>query len=448
MKKQSAAVIRKLDHGLILRRSTREDAEALAAFNARIHSDFGPEKPDERVAAWTRDLLAHPHPTFHPDDCTIVAEAATGKIVSSMNLISQTWTYEGIPFGVGRPELVGTLPEYRDRGLVRLQFEQVHRWSAERGEMVQGITGIPYYYRLFGYEMGMELGGGRIGNEAQLPQLKDGESEPFRLRPAVEADIPFLMEVYAHASKRQLVACVRDEATWRYEMNGKEAKNDSRLEMRIIERPDGEPVGYLLHPWFDWDAGLVAHAYELKPGVSWLEASPSVARYLWCTGEEYARRDNRPARRTIYGFWLGSQHPVYAVFRERLPRLRDPYAWYLRVPDLPAFLRRIAPALEKHIAESIIVGYSGEVKISFYRTGLRLVLDRGRLATIETWRPRPEDRGQAGFPDVSFLQMVFGYRSIEELEQSFADCWYIGDEVRLLLDTLFPRKPSNFLPVS
>jgi hypothetical protein len=37
-----------------------------------------------------------------------------------MNLISQIWAYEGIPFGVGRPELVGTLPEYRNRGLVRL----------------------------------------------------------------------------------------------------------------------------------------------------------------------------------------------------------------------------------------------------------------------------------------------------------------------------------------
>ena len=61
-----------------------------------------------------------------------------------MNLISQTWAYEGIPFEVGRPELVGTLPEYRNRGLVRAQFEEVHRWSAARGELVQGITGIPY----------------------------------------------------------------------------------------------------------------------------------------------------------------------------------------------------------------------------------------------------------------------------------------------------------------
>ncbi len=447
----TSSLPRDLGGGLLLRRSTPQDADALAAFNGIIQSDFGPEHFDERVAAWTRDLLAHPHPTFHPDDCTLVVEAASGRIVSTMNLISQTWSYEGIPFAVGRPELVGTLPEYRDRGLVRLQFEEVHRWSAERGELVQGITGIYYYYRLFGYEMGMQLGGGRIGYEAQLPQLKKGESEPFRIRPAAEADIPFLMEVSAHAACRSLVTMPRDAAIWRYELSGQEAVSCERREFRIIERPDGEAVGYLLHPWFNWEAGLVAHAYELKPGVSWLEVTPSVARYLWQTGGEYARLprgDGSLVPRSAYGFWSGIQHPVYEVFRERLPRLRDPYAWYVRVPDLPAFLRTIAPALEKHIAASLIPGYRGEIKISFYRSGLRLVLENGRLTAIEPWRPRPDDRGQAGFPDLSFLQLLFGYRSLEELEQSYADCWYVNDEARLLLNTLFPKKPSDFLPLS
>jgi hypothetical protein len=441
--------LKNLGDGLILCRSTAADADALAEFNARIHSDDGFDKPDERVWAWTHDLVTRPHPTFHAGDCTLVVEAESGKIVSSMNLISQTWAYEGIPFKAGRPELVGTLSEYRNRGLVRAQFEQVHRWSAERGELVQGITGIPYYYRLFGYEMGMELGGGRIGYEAQLPKLGEGESEPFDLRPATEADIPFLMEVYAHAGKRRLITCVRDEALWRYGLTGMSEKNVERLEVRILERPGtSEPVGYFTHPWYDWDNGLVATNFELKPGISWLEASPSVARYLWQMGENYAKRDGKPAVRTVYAFWLGSEHPVYDIFRERLPRRRDPYAWYLRVPNLAAFLSQIAPALEHHIAESAIVGYSGEVKISFYRSGLRLALENGRLVTIEPWKPCHEDQGEAQFPDLSFLQLIFGYRSFEELEQSYADCMYKDDERRVLLSTLFPKKASSVMFVN
>ena len=65
---QEKTVIKDLGAGLILRRSTPEDADALADFNAGIHSDDGPEKPDERLAAWTRDLLTRPHPTFSPND--------------------------------------------------------------------------------------------------------------------------------------------------------------------------------------------------------------------------------------------------------------------------------------------------------------------------------------------------------------------------------------------
>ncbi len=443
-------ILRDLGAGLVLCRTTAADAEAMAEFNSHIHSDDGFDKPDLRIGAWTRDLLSRPHPTFHEEDCTLVVEAGSGKIVSSMNLISQTWAYEGIPFGVGRPELVGTLPGYRERGLVRAQFEAVHQWSAARGELVQGITGIPYYYRLFGYEMGMELGGGRVGYETQLPRLKEGESEPFTLRPAVEADIPFLMEVYAHACQRRLVTCVRDESIWRYDLVGQSEQNVNRLEYRILERATtGEAVGYLTHPWYyDGDSGLVAMQYELKPGISWLEVTPTVARSLWQTGEEYARRDGKPEKRTTYGFWFGSEHPSYDIFRDRLPRLRDPYAWYVRVPDLPKFLDRISPALERRLAGSNIVGYSGEVKVSFYRSGLRLGLEKGRLTAVEAWKPTPEEHGNAGFPDLSFLQMVFGYRSFEQLEQSFADCWYDRDETRVLLNTLFPRKASAVMFVN
>ena len=122
----------------------------------------------------------------------VVEDQRRGKIVSSLNLISQTWTYGGMPFGVGRVELVGTDPSYRRRGLVRAQFEIVHRWSQERGELAQMITGIPYYYRQFGYEMALDLGGGRVGYAPQIPELAAGGTEPYRVRPAVEADLPFI----------------------------------------------------------------------------------------------------------------------------------------------------------------------------------------------------------------------------------------------------------------
>ena len=439
-------ILRDLGDGLILRRSSPADADALADFCGRIHSDEGFDHPDLRIAAWTRDLLTKPHPTFQPDDFSVVAEAATGRIVSTLNLISQTWTYEDIPFGVGRPELVGTLPEYRNRGLVRLQMDEVHRWSAARGQMVQAITGIPYYYRLFGYEMGLDLDGGRGGFAPSIPALKDGELEPFSIRPATEADIPFLMDLYQQAAARSEVYAVRPEAMWRYDLLERSPSSVGRGAWEIIERAaDGDPVGALMRPNYASRDTLFVMRYELKAGVSWLEVNPSVLRHLWPLCQTPDPETGKV--RTAYTFLLGQEYPVYALMGASLPQIRKPYAWYARVPDLPAFLRHIAPALETRLERSIAVGYSGEVKISFYKTGLRLVFERGKLVTVEGWRPAPEDDGHAAFPDLTFLQILFGYRSLQELRLSFADCWWQTETVRALLEILFPKKNSSVLGI-
>ena len=103
-------------------------------------------------------------------------------------MIAQTWSYAGIEFGVGQPELMGTHPDYRRRGLVRAQFKTIHR-SSERGESLQVIAGIPWYYRQFGYEIALTLGGGRLGDESHVPRLRDDEPELYHVRLATETDL-------------------------------------------------------------------------------------------------------------------------------------------------------------------------------------------------------------------------------------------------------------------
>jgi hypothetical protein len=44
--------------------------------------------------------------------------------------------------------------------------------------------------------------------------------------------------------------------------------------------------------------------------------------------------------------------------------------------------------------------------------------------------------------------MLFGYRSYEELKYAFADCWWDNDEVRTLINILFPKKLSDVFPVA
>ena len=189
--------------------------------------------------------------------------------------------------------------------------------------------------------------------------------------------------------------------------------------------------------------------YEILPGLSWLEVTPSVIRYAESTYEQYQPEHGEKKPFGAFGFWLGEDHPLYHVMPDRLPRVRKPYAFYLRLPNLPDFLKLITPVLEQRLAQSPLAGYGGEVKLTFYRNGARLVFNQGKLETVEAYQPSPYGHaGNAGFPPHTFLQLLFGYRNMQMLKDSFADCWTDRDEIHILLDTLFPRIPSDVWPVS
>jgi hypothetical protein len=437
------SMLRDIGNGLIMRRSMPADADALAEFNARLHSDDAADAAC--LSAWTHDLLSGDHPTFSPNDFTIIEESASGRIVSTMNTISQTWSYEGIKFGVGRPELVGTLPEFRNRGLVRLQFEEIHKWSAERGELVQAITGIPFYYRQFGYEMALDLDGRRFGYEAQVPKLKAGEAEHYLIHAAREDDLPFVEKLNEQMTQRSMIACERTPEIIRYELTGRGESNQCMLNWTIVDKA-GERVGFFRHSGYTRQKTLVAASYELRAGVSWLEVTPAVIRHLWAKGQEYAKRDG--SEFNSFGFMLGGAHPAYEALGNRLPTIHEPYAWYLRVPDLLGFLNHIRPVLEKRLSQSVASGHSRVFKISFYRTGLRMTMEDGRINSIDPWQPSTEEEGDIAFPALTFLQVLFGYRSYAELHQAFADCWCNSEEVHILINILFPKKLSNVLPIA
>jgi len=451
-----SGIHRDLGGGLILRQARVEDAEAVAVFNARIHhssGDFDQRELHRGIAAGTRDLMSGDHPTCDASDFTVIEETRTGAIVSSTCLIPQKFSYEGLEFDAGLPELVGTHPDYRRRGLVREQFEVLHRWSEERGHLMQAIGGIPHYYRRFGYEMAVYMGEGSriyvqdVPGKPSSSDEGDGSPRSYTLRPAAASDARFLSELHGRGRGRYLLTSSRDEGLWRYEVAGRDPESDESLEVGIVEDAKGNPTGYVCHSRDLRDGALQVYGYELANGVSWLEVTPFVLRELAETGHKHASSKEKLASLT---FELGEHHPLYEVVPEpplyRLDR-HDHYSFYVRVPDLPGFLRHVAPVLERRLAASVAAGHTGELEVSFYGDGLRLELKRGRLSGVESWGPTVEERGDAAFPDLTFLQLLFGYRSLEELDHAFADCSPGERDARVLLGALFPRRPSDLWPV-
>jgi hypothetical protein len=415
------------------------DAERLAAFNASL--DAPPW--DEVTATWIRDLLRGDHPAGTDDDVLLVEDTRTGAVASSTCLIEQSWTYGGVPFSVGRPELVGTAPAYRRRGLVRTQMDVLHAWGARRGHLLQVITGIPNYYRQFGYEpaLGVTRFAGPISG---IPALPDGQTEPYRLRQATEDDLPFIAELAEQADRRSLVSCVRDAALWRYELFGRSRGSDYTQDAKVIETAEGEAVGLAVHWTWVEERRLETILYELAPGHAWAEVTPSVLRGLRVTGEMLAGSNAGLDR---LGFTVGPDHPVVRLYPTWLTKVRRDFYIYVRVGDLPAFLRTAAPVLERRLAASPLAGHSGVLAISFYRGGVILRFVEGGLAEVLTWQPTTEETGDAAFPALTFLQILFGARTLDELEAAFPDCSVSSDHARSLVTTLFPKEPSVPWPI-
>jgi hypothetical protein len=432
---------RDLGEGLVLRYATSADAGPLADFNGPLHGDDPADAA--RVSVWTRDFMSDAHPTCGPSNTTIVA-AAGGRIVSSICLIPQTWSYAGIPIGVGRPEAVGTDPAYRRRGLVRAQFDVLHAKSAAMGHQVQAITGIQWYYRQFGYEYALDLGGGRGVYFDAIPTLKAGQAEAYRLRPLTLDDLPFVMPLYERECARWLVVCPRPEWLWRHTLTGYSPDSWETRPFRVIETAEGRAVGYVAGSRDVFRKMYAISEIVVVEGQSLRAVMPSVMRAM----KDLALAEGEASQKEVVGLYLrfGREHPVFDAIPEMASVNRPPYAWYLRVADVPGFLRHVAPALEARLARSHLAGHTGELKVNEYQGGFRMVFENGTLTAVEPWRRADGEEESASFPPLVFLQLLFGFRSLAELRYAYADCT-ANDEAAVLLEGLFPRQASFVIPV-
>ncbi len=439
-----------LGDGLVLRASTPDDRGALATFFGDVFPGPNETEPAGWLITWTKDLMSGQHPIVAPSDFTVVIDTGTGAIVSGCGFIPQVWRYEGIEFGVGQPEIVATHKDYRRRGLVRKQFDMLHRWSAERGHLVTAINGIPFYYRQFGYDMALDKGGGRTGSLAGIGALKEGEAEPYAIREATTDDIPLFMKTYEQSARRSMISCVRDEAMWDYDFSVR--TEGQRQAHRVIEDESGEPVGTIIYGRGSY-RHMSIESYEVLPGVPWSDVTPSVLRWIKAECEANAANDpngDAVEARTSFGMHFGllPTHPVFDLIGDMLPGHQRQYAWYMRVPDVSAFLNHIALVLSRRLAESAVAGFSGEIKVGWFVDGVRVLFEGGRVSA-EPWSPTVDDTGHAHFPYLTFLQLLFGYRSLDELKYAYADCNADANTNRdksvdagVLLSALFPKRPS------
>lgn len=413
------------------------DRERLPQFYADVNGEGLSLVNKYRVESWVIDLMSA-HPTTTPDDIFIIVDPAHDDVIASAALlIPQTWRYENIPISVGRPELCGTNPDYRRRGLMRELFTVMHERSAALGHQLQVITGIPHFYRQFGYTMAVDLG----EEHAAFPlnALEDRDVNPaFTLRPATLEDIPQLAEWHDHMARGRLLTDQRSVAEWRYEIAGHHPDSWRAMDFQIIVNAAGKGVGYLeLCANLPKKQFVECKGYVVGDQSSYLETFGDTMRGIkrWAL----ARYGECPA---LLVFSAGVNETIDTLIQATkggVVRAPD-YPWYLRVPDTIPFLRHIQPVLERRLEGSGAHRYSGNLKIGFYDlTGINITFERGRLTDITPMT------GKGGY-DVSFpwhmlWNVVFGHHSAGEIRAILPDVWP-NAKASVLLDVLFPKKKS------
>jgi hypothetical protein len=432
---------KQLADGLILRTLSEgyaSDREQLPQFYADVNGEGDSEEIKTGLLFWTKDLIEG-HPTTTLDDIFVVVDPAhNDRIASATLLIPQIWRYEEIPISVGRPELVGTLPEYRGRGLVRALFEAVHERSAGLGHQVQAITGIPYFYRQFGYTMAVDL-----GLYATFPLHVPAEpavdyKPAFTLRPATVDDIPSLSAWYDSMARERLLTEYRSEEEWRYEIMGRNAASTENMAYQIIVNAAGEGVGYLSFFAHRGQAYMLnCAAYVVGDQTSYLETFDDVIQGVkqWAL----AQYGECPA---LLGFGVGVHESVGHLVGRTMGGLsrRRSYRWFLRIPDLVPFLRHIQPVLERRLEGSGAHRYTGELKIGFYNlTGISLKFERGHICEIAAIQGK--DGYDASFPWNLFWNVLFGDHTVDDIGATLPEV-YTSGKGAVLLDALFPKKKS------
>src|SRR5512133_1049427 len=421
--------VQTLGNHLVLKHATGEDAPRLNAFNAMIHDPY--------VGVQVEAMMLH-HPTIHPENFIYIEDESTGQIVSSLCLLPWRWRFDEIELKMGEMGIVGTLPEYRHRGLVRTLVSHLKKCLAVDEYDLSFLGGIPYYYRQFGYEYALPLEGYWHLPLYQIPsaaenapafsgrkRILNGSAPAYTFRDATIDDIPTLMEMYEVANRDLNISAVRELEVWRYQIEHK-AEADSGAYALLMVDPSGKLAGYVRLKSFGVGSGLIVceashFAYNDIPAL--FRRLKEIA--VECGKDPYIRFALPPsAVLTQAAKAWGAQFDGY-------------YAWQIHIPDVARLLRTMIPLFERRIAASPFAGMTQNVRLNLYRQAYEMVFEKGIITAVnaigfQNWA------GMIGIPPDAFTQLVMGYRTAEELRDIFPDLMAWGGS-RNLLAVLFPK---------
>jgi predicted N-acetyltransferase YhbS len=399
---------RALPGGLVLRQGTPEDLDQIADLLVR--------RGEEADALDHRLVVEDPDAGW--ESCAVVVDG--DRVVSTATLLDETLlTGRGgtrVQLPAGQVELVSTDTAYEGRGLVRALMGWAHERSAARGHVVQVMIGIPYFYRLFGYEYAVDI------PQPRTVTPPPGSAPPGTLRRARPDDLPAVTAMHDAVQSGVDVAMPHSapRRRWLLEHDGSTTW--------VVER-DGAPVATARTQPPEDDGVLAAEVAAVDE-----DAARTLLHHLAAIvpGGELQVVDRAGA--------VGAVAPADGPGDGR-----DAEQYYVRIPDDGVLLDRLRPVLWQRLLESGLDRTGRDLVISTFGRHHRLAVQDGGLGapvTGGTMQAPGVAGGMAVAPD-QLGALLFGPLGVVGLTRRNPDV-YPGRD-RELYDALFPPLTSDLL---
>jgi predicted N-acetyltransferase YhbS len=376
--------------GLVLRTARPDDLDQIGA----LLVDRG--EPADAVD----HRLVVEDPDAGWESCAVVVDG--DKVVSTAILLDETLVLNGLEIPASQVELVATDRAYEGRGLVRALMGWAHERSAARGQLVNVMLGIPYFYRQFGYTYAIPIAPTR-------PVTHRPDSTGHTLREATAADIPAMARLQDAEQSRADLRMPHSTPLWRWLVARDGSTN------WLVER-DGVPVATARTTPPEEGARLCEVAAVDEAAAHALLAS---------TGAE--EMTERPG--TVAGAAL---EPFLGAAAE------EANSYYVRIGDPIALLEHLRPVFGQRLADAGFADREGEAVVSFYRSHVRLPFKAGEVGPVVAGgtMQAPGAAGGAGVAPDMLASLLFGPHGLKGLTARFPEV-YPGPNAELM-HALFP----------
>ena len=391
-----------------------EELQRLLPFNITVHQE-------ESLKRYISCLYLE-HPKKDAIFWIYIEENDTKKIVSSITLMPLEWTFNGILIPICEMGLVGTLPNYRNRGLIGVMNELYEEIMRQEGYFLSAIRGIPYYYRRFGYDFVLNLDERILLNKSQLPSRK---IEKIEFQKATKQDLSFIESIYNKEQEQSFISNRFNSNNFMCKFMNDEF-DDNFLSTFLINIKGSQTSFFSIGMSYDNTAVSL-----IVPKVN----EESMIKIL-----QFVKTINQDSDQIVFHVNSDSK---FGQFICSIRGKKDiGYGWQIKIPDIKEFLHAISPVLEQRIEKSSYNGLSQDIVISDYRESFTLSFKNGKIESIEVNKgyPLPEIC-HVKIPGSALIKLLLSDKTFEEIKYIFKDS-ILKPGSEGLIKTLFPKKIS------